>query len=106
MTAQEQTRIPPAEIVLGLVGLAFLLAGAWRFVRLGHFTLVQAGYCLLWVPVAMLILLIADYTLHHARLAFVIVLMPIVLLVVRSPSFCVGLGLGLIGILLMQRRGQ
>ena len=43
-------------IVITVLGLAILLAGILRFVKLGHFTLAQAAYCLLSIPVAMLLL--------------------------------------------------
>jgi hypothetical protein len=95
-------RLEKGEILLGLLSLAILLAGILRFVKLGHFTLAQAFYCLLSIPVAMLLLLISDYTLHHARIAFLMVLAILALLAIGSPSFCVGLGLA--GMLLMQRR--
>ncbi len=91
------------EILLGLLSLAVFLAGAFRFVRMKHFTWTQAGVCLLFIPVAMLALMIADYTFHHARVVFVLALAVLVVAAVQSASFCVGLGMGLAGILLMQR---
>ena len=91
------------ETLLGLLSLSIFLAGVFRFVRLGHFTWTNAGFCALSIPAAMLLLLIADYTLHHARIVFVMVLAVVVIVVVQSASFCVGLGLGLAGMVLMQR---
>jgi hypothetical protein len=93
------------ETLLGLLSLAIFLAGALRLVRLEHFTWAKAGICLLSIPAAMLLLLVADYTLHHARIVFVMVLAVLVIAAVQSASFCVGLGMGLAGILLMQRNG-
>ena len=87
------------------LGLVTIAAGALRFVRLGHFSLLQAGYCALAIPAALVILLIADYTLHHARIVLVLVLAILVLLAVASPAFCVGLGAALVGIVLTQWRG-
>ncbi len=87
-----------------VLGTAAIVAGAVRFIHLGHFTLVQAGYCLLSIPAALLLLLITDYTLHHARLVFAMVLVMLALLAVASPSFCVGLGASLAGIVLTQWR--
>ncbi len=91
------------EILLGLLSLAAFLSGALRFVRSGHFTWTQAGICLLSVPAAMLLLMIADYTLHHARIVFVLVLAILGIAAIQSAGFCVGLGLGLAGIVLTQR---
>jgi hypothetical protein len=98
-------RLEKGEIVLGLFSLAVFLAGALRFVRMRHFTWTQAGLCLLAIPAAMLALMIADYTFHHARIVFVLVMAVLVIAAVQNASFCVGLGLGLAGILLMQRSG-
>src|SRR6266849_820572 len=98
-------RLEKGEVLLGLLSLAIFLVGALRFLRLGHFTWPQAGICLLAIPAAMLALMIADYTFHHARIVFVMVLVALVIAAFQSASFCVGLGLGLTGILLMQRNG-
>jgi len=98
-----KSRLEIGEIVLGLLSLAAFLAGAFRFVWMKHFTWTQAGVCLLSIPAAMLLLMIADYTLHHARIVFVLLLAVLVIAAIQSASFCVGLGLGLAGTLLMQR---
>jgi hypothetical protein len=94
-------RGPILLLVLGLVTIA---AGVLRFIHLGHFTLVNAGYCVLAIPAALLLLLVSDYTLHHARIVFVMVLAMLALLAIASPSFCVGLGAALAGIVLTQWR--
>lgn len=85
-------------LIFTLLGVAILLTGVVRFVRMGHFTWTQAGLCLLLIPVGVLILLVTDYTLHHARFALLIVLAAMVVFAVASPAFCVGLGLALIAI--------
>ncbi|HLW51450.1 MAG TPA: hypothetical protein VKW06_01285 [Candidatus Angelobacter sp.] len=85
-------------VVLLIIGLASLGAGIARFVHLGPWAMLQGLYCLISIAGALILLLIADYTLHHARLAFLIVLAFLVVLVVTSPSFCVGLGVALVGI--------
>lgn len=97
-----ESKIERGPILILALGLVVLLAGILRFVHAGHFTLVQAVYCVISVPAAMLLLVISDYTLHHAHIAFLMVLALLVLLAVGSPSFCVGLGLGLDGIVLME----
>jgi hypothetical protein len=79
------------------LGAALLVAGGLRLARLGHFTWTQAGLCLLVVPVCLVILLITDYTLHHSKIGFVMMLALLVMLGVSSPGFCVSLGLTLIG---------
>jgi len=63
----------PAAILL-LLAAGVFLAGALRLARLGHFTLAQAAYCLLAIPAAMLLLLVFDYTFHHARIAALMVI--------------------------------
>jgi O-antigen/teichoic acid export membrane protein len=93
----------PALILI--LALAVLAAGIVRFVHLGHFGAAQALYCLISIPGALVLLLIADYTLHHARLAFLIVLAALIMLSVTIPSFCVGLGLALAGMVGVQSRG-
>ncbi len=93
----------PAAVLL-LLAAGIFLAGALRLVRLGHFTLAQAAYCLLAIPAAMLLLLVFDYTFHHARIAALMVIAMLAVLVIQSPAFCVGLGLALAGTVLMQNR--
>jgi hypothetical protein len=97
--------VEKGPIAILVVGLAVLAAGMVRFIHSGHFAMVQLLHCALAVPGALVLLLIADYTLHHARLAFLIVLAMFVMLAVISPSFCVGLGVALAGITLKQLRG-
>jgi cell division protein FtsW (lipid II flippase) len=90
--------------LLLILGLATIAAGAVRYVHLGHFSWPQAVYCLVSIPAALLLLMLADYTLHHARIVFLMVLAIFVLLGIASPSFCVGLGVGLTGMVLTQFR--
>jgi hypothetical protein len=101
----ERINVEPGPILILVLGLAILAAGIVRFLHLGHFTLSQAVYCLISFPAALLLLLITDYTLHHARIVFVMVVVILTLLAIGSPSFCVGLGVGLTGIVLTQWRG-
>jgi phosphatidylserine synthase len=86
-----------------LLAAAILLAGILRYVRAGSFTLRQAVFCLAAIPLAMLALLVLDSTVHHARFVALMFLLVIILLAVQIPAFCVGLGLGLAGMLLAQR---
>lgn len=88
-----------------LLAVAIFLGGAVRYVRHGNFTLTQAGYCLVSIPAALLALLVFDYTLHHAKIAAVMVLIFVVLFLVASPAFCVGMGVGLAGMVVVQGRG-
>jgi len=94
-----------AEVLLLLLAMAIFLAGAVRYYRHGSFSLAQAGYCLVAVLASLVILLVFDYTLHHAKIAAVMVLIFVALFMVASPAFCVGMGLGLAGMVLSQRRG-
>lgn len=91
-------------IAILAAGVAALCAGVARFVHLGNFSLKQGIYCVIAVPVALVLLLVADYTLHHARIVLVLVLAIVVFWCVASPSFCVGLGLALGGMVLTQAR--
>jgi hypothetical protein len=105
MKQRRQSGVTRAEAVLFLLAVAVFLAGALRYFRLGNFTLAQAGYCLVSIPAALLLLLVFDYTLHHAKIAAVMVLIFAVLVLVASPAFCVGMGLGLAGMVVKQGRG-
>ena len=105
MNLRQQSGVAKAEVLLLLLALAILLTGVLRFLRLGSFSVAQAGYCLLSTLAATLMLLILDYTVHHAKIAAVMVLAALAVLAVGSPAFCVGLGLGLGGMVLSQRRG-
>ena len=93
-----------AEALLILLAVAIFLAGAVRYYRHGSFTLAQAGYCLIAVLASLVVLLVFDYTLHHAKLAAVMVLVFVVMFLVASPAFCVGMGLGLAGMVVVQGR--
>jgi hypothetical protein len=55
--------------------------------------------------VALLVLLVFDYTLHHAKMVAVMVLVFVMLFMVASPAFCIGMGLGLAGMVVVQGRG-
>ena len=105
MNPRQQSGVAKAEALLLLLALAIFLAGAVRYFRLGSFSLAQAAYCLLSIPAALLALLILDYTVHHAKIAAVMVLAALAVLAAGSPAFCVGLGLALGGMVLSQRRG-
>ena len=105
MNPRQQGGAAKAEVLLLLLAMAIFAAGAVRYYRHGSFTLAQAGYCLVAVVVSLVVLLVFDYTLHHARIAAVMVLIFVVLFLVASPAFCVGLGLAIGGMVLSQRRG-
>ena len=88
-----------------LLAVAIFAAGAVRYYLHGNFTLVQAAYCLVAVLVSLVVLLVFDYTLHHAKIVAVMVLVFVVLYLFVSPAFCVGMGLGLAGMVVVQARG-
>jgi hypothetical protein len=102
--SRNESGLAKAGAVLLLLAAAITAIGAWRYVRLGNFTLAQAAYCLVAIPIALVVLLIFDYTLHHARIAAAMVLIFVVLFLVASPAFCVGMGLGLAGTAVVQGR--
>jgi len=101
---RQQRGATKAEVLLLLLALAIFLAGAVRFYRHGSFSLAQAGYCLVAVLASLVVLLVFDYTLHHAKIAAVMVLIFVVLFMVASPAFCVGMGLALAGTVVTQGR--
>jgi drug/metabolite transporter (DMT)-like permease len=100
-----QSGVAKAPAILLLLAAGIFLAGAVRYYRHGSFTLAQAGYCLVAVVASLVVLLVFDYTLHHAKIAAVMVLIFVVLFMVASPAFCVGIGLALAGTVLVQSRG-
>src|SRR6185312_15870132 len=97
-----QTGVARGPAILLLLAVAIFAAGALRYYRHGNFTLVQAGYCLLTLLLSLLVLLVFDYTLHHAKIVAVMVLIFVVLFLVASPAFCVGLGVALAGMVVVQ----
>jgi cell division protein FtsW (lipid II flippase) len=100
-----QSGVAKGPAILLLLAVAIFLAGAVRYYRHGNFTLAQAGYCLVAVVVSLVILLVFDYTLHHAKIVAIMVLVFVVLFLVASPAFCVGMGVGLAGTVVVQSRG-
>jgi hypothetical protein len=90
--------------MLLLLAVTIFAAGALRYYLHGNFSLAQAGYCLVAVLASVVVLLVFDYTLHHAKLAAVMVLIFVMLFLVASPAFCVGMGLGLAGMVVAQGR--
>jgi hypothetical protein len=101
---RQQSGVAKAPAVLLLLAVAIFAVGAARYYRHGNFTLAQAGYCLVSIPAALLGLLVFDYTLHHVKIAAVMVLIFVVMFMVASPAFCVGMGLGLVGMVVSQAR--
>jgi hypothetical protein len=101
---QQQGGMAKGPAILLLLAMAIFVAGAVRYYRHGNFTLAQAAYCLVAVMVSLVVLLIFDYTLHHAKIVAVMVLVFVGLFLVVSPAFCIGMGLGLAGMVLSQSR--
>lgn len=93
-----------APALLLLLGVAIFAAGAVRYYRHGSFSLAQAGYCVIAVLASLMVLLVFDYTLHHAKIAAVMVLIFVALFLAASPAFCIGMGLGLAGMVMTQGR--
>ncbi len=105
MNQQSQSGVAKGPAILLLLGVAIFAVGAVRYYRHGSFTLAQAGYCLVAILASLVVLLVFDYTLHHAKIVAVMVLIFVVLFLVASPAFCVGMGLGLAGMVMAQSRG-
>ena len=87
-----------------LIAAAVFAAGAVHFYKTG-ITAIQAVYCALSVAGAWILLLVLEYTLHHARIVMLMVLFILVVFTIQSAAFRVGLGLALAGILATQLRG-
>jgi hypothetical protein len=105
VNARQQSGVANTPAILLLLAVAIFLAGAVRYYRHGSFSLAQAGYCLVAVLASLVVLLVFDYTLHHAKIAAVMVLIFAALFMVASPAFCVGMGLALAGTVVQQSRG-
>src|SRR6185437_3618485 len=99
-----QSGVAKAPALLLLLGVAIFAAGALRYYRHGSFSLAQAGYCVIAVLASLMVLLVFDYTLHHAKIAAVMVLIFVALFLAASPAFCIGMGLGLAGMVMTQGR--
>ena len=63
---RQQKGMAKGPAILLLLAVAIFAAGAVRYYHHGNFTFVQAAYCLVAVVVSLVVLLIFDYTLHHA----------------------------------------
>jgi cell division protein FtsW (lipid II flippase) len=85
-----QISVAKGPVLLLLLAAAIFATGAARYYRHGNFSLAHAGYCLLAMLASLVVLLVFDYTLHHAKLAAVMVLIFVVLFLVASPAICVG----------------
>jgi len=84
--------------ILFAVGAAVFLLGGWRFFGRHQFGYLDALYCCLTVIPAALLLLVFDYTVHHAKLVAVIPLVAAGVLAFSFPVFDVALGLALMGV--------
>jgi hypothetical protein len=104
MNQRQQSGVAKGPALLLLLAVGIFLAGVARYYRHGNFTLAQAGYCLVSVLASLVVLLVFDYTLHHAKIAAVMVLIFVVLFMIASPAFCVGMGLGVAGMVVVQGR--
>ncbi len=104
MNPRQQSGVAKAPAILLLLAVAIFATGAVRYYLHGNFSLLQAGYCVVAVLASLVVLLVFDYTLHHAKIAAVMVLVFAALFLVASPAFCVGMGLGLAGMVLVQSR--
>jgi hypothetical protein len=105
MNPRQQNGIAKGPAILLLLAVAIFATGAVRYYRHGNFSLAQAGYCLVATLASLVVLLVFDYTLHHAKIAAVMVLVFVVLFLVASPACCIGMGLGLAGMVIVQGRG-
>ena len=101
---RQQSGMARVPAILLLLAVAIFIAGAVRYYRHGNFSLADAGYCLVSIPASLVLLLVFDYMAHHAKMVAVMALFVVVLLLVINPAFCVGMGLGLLGMVIVQGR--
>jgi hypothetical protein len=83
--------------IMAACGAGLLLLGACRFFVRHQFGYMDALYCGAALIPAALLLLIIDYTIHHAKFAALIPFLFSVLLVTGYPVFDVAFGLALMG---------
>src|SRR5258707_14952833 len=98
MALRQQSGVAKAPAILLLLAVAIFAAGAVRYYRHGNFSLAQAGYCLVAILAARLVVLIFDYTLHHAKIAAGMVLFFVVPFSGAKPAFRLGVGIGGAGV--------
>jgi hypothetical protein len=84
--------------IIAACGAGIFVPGVWRFYARHQFGYMDAVYCCAAVIPAALLLLIIDYTIHHAKLAALIPILFCALLVGQFPVFDVAFGLVLIGV--------
>jgi uncharacterized oligopeptide transporter (OPT) family protein len=79
-------------------GCLLFLLGSARFFLRHQFGFREALYCCSAVIPAGLLLLVLDYTLHHAKLVVVIPVLAAGMLAFSSPVFDVALGLAMMAV--------
>ena len=95
-TTQSQRSI--GDYALPFAAVVLVVAGLVRFLLARRFGLSDAVWILVDVPLAALLLLVADYVHFHARINVLVFLMVFLLLAISSSAFSVGLGIVLLGI--------
>lgn len=103
MKSSRQTGAVKGLLEFTLLGVVVLGVGVVRFMLHRHFTLAQAVYCLISIPAAVFLFMVFDYTLHHARIACIVVVVILLLMAVESPAFCTGMGLAMVGMVITKR---
>ena len=101
--ACDDRRVHPARYLAVVCGVALqpvaglVVAGLVRFLLARRFGLSDAVWILVDVPLAALLLLVADYVHFHTRINVLVFLMVFLLLAISSSAFSVGLGIVLMG---------
>jgi hypothetical protein len=90
-------KIAWGQWIMAALGAGLFMLGACRFYVRHQFGYMDALYCCAAVIPAAVLLLIFDYTIHHAKIAALIPLIFCLLLTTRFPVFDVAFGLVLIG---------
>jgi len=86
------------DYALSFAAVVLVVAGLVRFLLARRFGLSDAVWTLVDVPLAALLLLVADYVHFHARINVLVFLTVFLLLAISSSAFSVGLGIALMGI--------
>src|SRR5437588_6428522 len=93
-----QPRRSIGDYALPFAAVVLVVAGAVRFLLARKFGLSDAVWILVDVPLAALLLLVADYVHFHTRINMLVLLMVFLLLAISSSAFSIGLGIVLMGV--------
>lgn len=95
-------QIEKSQVVFAAFGGVLAAVGIARFVYGHAFSVADAIRVCIAVPLALIVLFVSDYVLHHGRFAILIPVFGITAWLILSPAFTVALGIALLGISIVQ----